>query len=90
MIYYEPPEDANSEDELVEDILPAIMAMLDAENMPKNEGGICNKDTLRILSELAERKRSRIKSLEMMIEKACAIKNLHQIMFNSLEQHSEI
>ncbi len=67
MISYEPPGGINREDKLVEDISPAMMVLLDAENMLKIEGDLCNKDISKILTELAERKRSRIRFLERLI-----------------------
>ncbi len=90
LIRYEPPAKIVSEKELVEDISSVFMALLEAENASK-DGAPYGEKTLHILSELVDRKRMKVKSLELLAQKIELLKGLHNEALNNLEeQHSDI
>jgi hypothetical protein len=87
---YEPPTKIVTEIELSEDISSVFMALLEAENALK-DGTQCREKTLHILSDLVERKRMRVKSLEPLAERIEFLNSLHNESLNRLEkQDSDI
>ncbi len=52
------------------------MALLEAENASK-DGTPCGEKTLYILSDLVERKRMRVKTLELLAQKIEILNSLH-------------
>ncbi|HWQ96291.1 MAG TPA: hypothetical protein VN368_02850 [Candidatus Methylomirabilis sp.] len=87
---YQPPAENLSEKELAEDISSVFMALLEAENVSK-DGVTYGEKTLHILSELVDRKRTKVKTLELLAQKIEFLNSLHNESLNSLEeQHSDI
>ena len=87
---YEPPAKIISEKELAEDISSVFMALLEAENASKDSAPYGEK-TFHILSELVDRKRMKVKTLELYAQKIELLKGLHNEALNNLEeQHSDI
>ncbi len=87
---YEHPTKIVSEKELAEDISSVFMALLEAENAFK-DGITCGEKTLYVLSDLVERKRMLVKTLELLAQKIEFLNSLHNESLNRLEeQHSDI
>ncbi len=90
MTLYEPPAKIVSEKELAEDISSVFMALLEAENAFK-DGTSCSEKTLYVLSDIVERKRLKVKTLELLAQKIDVFNSLHNESLNRLEkQHSDI
>ena len=87
---YEPPAKIVGEKELAEDISSVFMALLEAENAFKN-GTTYGEKTHYVLSDLVERKRIRVQTLELVAQKTELLSSLHNESLNRLEeQHSDI
>jgi hypothetical protein len=87
---YQLPTKIGGEKELAEDISSIFMALLEAENALK-DGTQCGEKTLHILSDLVERKRMRVKTLEPLAERIEFLNSLHNESLNRLEkQDSDI
>ncbi len=87
---YEPPPRIVSEKELAEDISSVFMALLEAENAFK-DGTPCSEKTIHVLSDLVERKRMQVKTLELLAQKIELLNSLHNESLNRLEkEHSDI
>ena len=90
MTLYEPPAKIVGEKELAEDISSVFMALLEAEKAFK-DGTPCSEKTLYVLSDLVERKRMQVKTLELLAQKTELLSSLHNESLNRLEeQHSDI
>jgi hypothetical protein len=90
MTLYEPPAKIVSEKELAEDISSVFMALLEAENAFK-DGITYGEKTHYVLSDLVERKRIRVQTLELVAQKIEFFNSLHSESLNRLEeQHSDI
>ncbi len=90
MTLYEPPTKIVSEKELAEDISSVFMALLEAENAFK-DGTTYGEKTHYVLSDLVERKRIRVQTLELVAQKIEFLNSLHSESLNRLEeQHSDI
>jgi hypothetical protein len=87
---YEAPTRVVNEKELAEDVSSVFMALLEAENAFK-DGAPFGERTLHILSDLVERKRMRVETLELLAQKIEFLNSLHSESLNNLEeQHIDI
>ncbi len=90
MIRYEQPKTITNEKDLLDDMNSAAIAILEAESALEKDGA-CSERTIHLLSELAERKRARIKYLEILLEKSSALLERYECTLKTLAQmHSEI
>jgi len=88
--HYESPMGETIDFEHAEEISCVVMAIIEAENAV-SEGIPCNDETIDILSMQIERKQTKIKKLEAIVEKTENLNNLHRNTFASLEElHSKI
>ncbi len=89
-IHYEHPSVEIIDDEFVEDISSVLAAIIEAETAI-NEGITCSEKTLNILSNQIERKKMKVKKLEVIVEKTETLNSLHRNTLVSLEElHSQI
>lgn len=89
-IYYEPHPGEIIDDEFIEDASSVIAAIIEAETA-LSDGTPCSDNALKILSTQIERKQTKIKKLETMVEKKEKLNDLHRNTLSSLEElHSKI
>jgi SMC interacting uncharacterized protein involved in chromosome segregation len=89
-IYYEPHPGEIIDDEFIDDASSVIAALIEEETAV-SDGIPCSDKAPDILSKQIERKQTKIKKLETMVEKKEKLNNLHRNRLASVEElHSKI
>jgi len=88
--YYEPQSSEIIDDEFIEDASSVIAAIIEAQTA-LSDGIPCSDKALKILSEQAERKQTKVIKLETIVGKKEKLNDLHRNTLASLEElHSKI